>query len=176
MNNGKLATMLIKNSIQKLIFYWISSYYIASMSYYILFLIMPYNYVFGAAYRMSLYHLEFPLQYIAIPCFFYGIIATFFSNKFRNSKIKKQVVLTLLIIVLTILLSSPYGGMLWHFHDMQAGYFPTNWLEVLVVDGISWGLSIGWFIILTSIPYNIFGSIICFFLTKKGAKLFNAKS
>lgn len=109
----------------------------------------------------------FPLQYIAIPCFFYGFLATSFSNRFKNSKLKKQILLTVLIIALTILLSSPFNGILWHLHDIQARYFPNNWLEILITDGTSWGLSIGWFIILTSIPYNIFGSVIFFFLLKK---------
>jgi hypothetical protein len=136
---------------------------------------MPGHRVFGSMYRMFLYHYAFPLQYIAIPCFFYGIFATLFSNKFRNKKRGGRILVTFLIIVLTILMSSPFGGMLWHFHDMQAGYFPKNWISKMIQEGFIWGLEIGWFIILLSIPYNIFGAILCYFLTKKGVELYSEK-
>ena len=70
---------------------------------------------------------------------------------------------------------SPFGGMLWHYHDMKFGFFPDNWISKMVNHGFSMGLELGWLIILFSIPYNIFGSIVCYFLTKKGIELFNGE-
>lgn len=125
---------------------------------------------------MFLYHSAFPLQYIVIPCFFYGILATLFTKSFKNKKIVGQILLTILIIILTILISSPFGGMLWHFHDMKAGYFPEKWISKMITRGFTWGLETGWYIILLSIPYNIFGSILCFLLTKKGVTIYSEKS
>jgi len=164
--------MIQKKERNRLFFYWGSSFIIAYSSYYVLWLIMPNHYVFGALYRMFLYHWAFPMQYILIPCFFYGIIANLLANTFKKSKIQGRLLLTVLIIVLTIFVSSPFGGMLWHFHDMLAGRFPQNWFAKMIKLGFTWGFETGWLIIALSIPYNIFGSIVCFFLTKKGVELF----
>lgn len=136
---------------------------------------MPNQYVFGTLYRMFLYHCEYPVAFIAIPCFFYGIIATLFSKKFLNQSIAKQILLTILIIILTVLISSPFGGMLWHYYDMKAGYFPVNWISKMMRIGLEQGFEIGWLIIGLSIPYNILGSISCYFLTKKGSELFKTE-
>lgn len=133
---------------------------------------MPNHYVFGVWFRMLAYHWQHPIQYILIPCFFYGIIATLISDTFTRRKISGQVFLTFEIIILTIILSSPFGGMLWLYHDMQAGFFPTNWVGTMITKGFSWGIESGWLIIGLSIPYNIFGSVFCYFLTKKGSELF----
>ena len=157
---------------QRLLFYWVTSFMLSSLMYLILWLIMPHHHVFGSLYRMYLYHEEFPLQYIAIPSFFYGIIATLLAVKFSKKNTLAQIFLTVIIIVLTILLSSPFGGALWHYHDMKAGYFPTNWISIMFSEGFTWGLELGWLIIGLSLPYNIIGSISCFFLTKKGAELY----
>ncbi|WP_430409020.1 hypothetical protein [Kordia sp.] len=157
----------------RLLFFWISSFMLASILYYILWLLVPYHHVFGALYRMFLYHHAFPLQYIMIPCFFYGILATLLTNSFRNKNTIRRIFLTIIICVLTTLLSSPFGGMLWHFHDMQAGYFPENWMSILIEKGFLWGIEIGWFIILLSIPYNIICAVGCYFLTKKGVELYS---
>ena len=164
--------MDIKIKIKRLFFYWITSFILSSLGYYLLWLIMPEHYVFGTEYRMFLYHWMFPMQYIAIPCFFYGIIATFLSDKFQNGKRSRRIFITLLIIVLTIFISSPFGGMLWHFHDMKLGYFPEKWVSIMILKGFIWGFETGWIIIGLSIPYNIIGSIICYFLTQKGIEFF----
>ncbi|MDH7913389.1 hypothetical protein [Winogradskyella sp. SYSU M77433] len=134
-------------------------------------MIMPSHKVFGALFRMFLYHWEYPISFIAIPCFFYGILATIFTKTFIKQTITKQILLTLLIISLTILLSSPFGGILWHYYDMKAGYFPSNWIFKMIKNGFVQGFKIGWLIILLSFPYNILGAIACYFLTKKGSKL-----
>lgn len=164
--------MLSKIYFKRLLFYWVTSFTIATLSFYLLWNIMPENYVFGAWIRMYLYHWEHPLQFILIPCFFYGIIASTISEKFAKIKLPGQIFLTLAIILLTILISSPFGGMLWHYYYMKSGYFPLNWLSKMIVNGFSDGISIGWFIILLSIPYNILGCICCFFITRTGSKLF----
>jgi len=165
-------TRTIITKFKQLVFFWSASFTIATIGYYLLYVIMPNHWVFGTSYRMFTYHWQHPMLYISIPCFFYGIIATIFSNKFLDMKPLGRILLTLAIIVSTVLFSSPFGGMLWHYHDMQAGYFPYNWFSKMVELGFSWGFSMGWLIIGLSIPYNIIGSIVCYYLTKKGATLF----
>lgn len=158
---------------KRLLFYWISSFTLASLFYYILALVMPGNRVFGSLFRMFPYHSTHPLQYIALPCFFYGIIASLFAGSFQKKNTLGRIYLTLFIILLTIFISSPFGGILWHWHDIQAGFFPKHWFSKLFGEGIKDGLGLGWLIMLLSIPYNLLGAIVCFFLTREGAKLFN---
>ena len=92
---------------------------------------------------MFSYHWRHPIEYIAIPCFFYGILATLLAENFAKRKLLGKIGLTILIIALTILLSSPIGGMLWHYHDMQAGFFPLDWFNTMTELGFSWGLQYG---------------------------------
>lgn len=133
---------------------------------------MPRHYVFGALYRMFLYHYEHPLPFISIPCFFYGIIAALFADKFLKQGTLGRILITIAIVVLTLLISSPFGGMLWHYYDMKAGYFPGNWMAVMVKEGVDWGFKFGWIVIGLSIPFNILAAIGCYFVTKKGSELF----
>jgi len=55
---------------------------------------------------------------------------------------------------------------------MKAGYFPRDWAGTMIACGFHDGLVMGWLIVLLSTPYNIIGTIICFFLTKAGADIF----
>jgi hypothetical protein len=169
---NKLSNKKMSILSKRLLFYWASSFALATTLYYVLWVIMPFNYVFGMLFRMFLYHWEHPVAFIAIPCFFYGIIASLLANKFAQQNLKGKILLTLLIISLTVLVSSPFGGILWHYYDMKAGYFPSNWLAIMLGLGIEWGIEFGWQIVLRSIPYNIIGSILCYFLTQKGTQLF----
>lgn len=162
----------MKIRLKRLLFYWGTSFILATILYYILWLIMPYHYVFGALYRMFLYHWQYPIAFIAIPCFFYGIMATLLTNKFSSQSLIVQIFLTLVIIFLTITASLPFGGMLWHYCDMRAGHFPPNWFNTMITLGFDWGLEFGWLVIGLSIPYNIICAIGCYFLTKKGSELF----
>ena len=166
--------MKLYTRIKSLFFYWISSFLIASSMYYLLLLIMPDQYVFGGTiFKSIFYYRQFPLEYILIPCFFYGIIASLFSNKFKRQGLKNRILIIILILVLTIFISSPFGGMLWFYHDMKAGYFPANWVYKIINRGTSLGIELGWMVILMSVPYNLLGSIVCYFLTKKGAELYH---
>ena len=167
-----MKNLLLRN----LLFYWGISFFLAVLVYYALWLIIPEHYVFGTFIKMPAYHWEYPIAYIAIPCFFYGIFATIFTKKFIKLAIWGQVLITFAIAILTIVASSPFGGMLWHYHNMKAGYFPANWADIIFKDGFIHGIMLGWLIILLSIPYNVIGLIISYFIIKKRANLFYRKS
>jgi hypothetical protein len=121
---------------------------------------------FAGLYKMYLYHWEYPLQFIAVPCFVFSVLAAVFSNKFKKAAFAKQTLIMLAIVLLTILISSPLGGMLWHLHDMLAGHFPSKWLWKMIRYGFREGIQLGWLIILLSVPYNIIGVIVGFFIMK----------
>lgn len=74
--------MKAKNLVLRLSFYWLASFLLASGGYFLLWLLLPSRAVFGTWYRMFLYHREHPLAYIAIPCFFYGIVAALLTDRF----------------------------------------------------------------------------------------------
>jgi hypothetical protein len=169
--------MNIKTHIKRCLFYWASSFALATMVYYALLLVMPSPSFFGGAEGMPLYHQQYPLYYIAIPCFFYGILATLFADKFTGKPLLRRIALTVAIIVLVVFVSSPFGGILWYYHNMQAGFYtrhggPSPHFSFLVEGGIRDGLINGWFLLLFySFPYNLICSILCFFLTGQGARI-----
>lgn len=151
-----------------LIQYWINSFAIAVLGYYLLYFILPDNKVFEPAhwfFMSSAYHLKQPIPFITIMCFFYGIVATLFTNLFKRSKLNLKIIFISQIIFITILLSEPFGGMLVFYLDMRAGNFPGEWISIMCSRGISNALVLGWPVILSSFPYSELGMIVCFFLT-----------
>lgn len=103
----------------------------ASAGYLILDLFVKYP--FASLYRMNMYHMAFPYQYILLTCIVYAFLATGFSSLFTRQTRLARIGITALIIILTVTISSPLGGMLWHFHDMQAGFWP-KWVDTQVVS------------------------------------------
>ena len=79
------------------------------------------------------------------------------------------------VILVSLVLACPLGGMLWHFHDMQAGFIPSFWQRKLL-RGFSEGLQLGPWLILLSIPFNIISLIVGYFATDRvNAFLFGKK-
>ena len=107
---------------------------------------------------MFMYHDEHPLQYIAVVSIVFGVIGTFWLRVFGHSIRWKRWISIIAAIVLTVVIASVPGGILWKIHDMQAGYFPPG---VRFWDDLLWGakegLLIGWLVIVASIPYNLLG-------------------
>jgi len=159
-----------------LLFFWISSFICAAVGYGLLLSVASDSRVFGDLFRLLPYHHNHPLAYIAIPCFFYGISATITHQFFVRTSTSKvpvirQLLLTGIMIFTIVLLSMPFGGMLWYYHDMQAGRFPNHWLTIMTIQGAKSGIRFGWLVIAKSLPYNLIGIVICFFLTKGGGTL-----
>lgn len=124
------------------------------------------GYVFGVLYRMFLYHYQHPYQYIAIVSLTYGGIATIWASCWGTQAGWTRRLSIFSVMGITIICSSIPGGMLWVFHDMQAGFFPEGqqFWNALVWGAIT-GLKVGWIIIAFSIPYNIIGIIIGYWVT-----------
>ncbi len=153
---ARLLIYKIPNSIQLFLYLTISHFYLAITLYFFLRLIMPHGWVFGALYRMPCYHWEFPAPYIALVVLIHSSIITilFATKQHRNPNILS----TLVIMILTIFIASPLGGLLWVYHDMELGYYPTgDLLTRNIFSAVRDGICTGWFIILLSFPYNLIG-------------------
>jgi hypothetical protein len=149
-----------------------TAFFLAALSYFLFQAVMPEGRVFGAAYRMSLYHEMHSYQYIALIAITYGLIVTPCALRWPTLKGLRQILCILTIMIATILVASVPGGILWKIHDMQAGYFPAGakfWNDLLW--GASEGLQIGWLIIGLSIPYNIVGLILGYIITATGFRV-----
>lgn len=136
---------------------------------------MPHHYVFGFQIRMFLYHWQYPLGYITIMCTMFAFTATRFLNLFRRERTLDRIALTAAVILVTVLLGSPLGGILWHYHDIKEGYWPGSYgWKKLFIKGPVEGLIAGWLIILTSIPYAYIGAVACYFILSYATKIFPA--
>jgi hypothetical protein len=113
---------------------------------------------FFALYRMYEYHNEHPFQYIAIVSVMFGIVGTCWIDRYHNTTGYLRWWTMTVAMLLTIVISSPFGGMLWHIHDMQHGFVPDNHLAK-TLSGIIEGLQCGWLIGLLSTPMNLVGFI-----------------
>ena len=125
------------------------------------------GHVFGALYRMFDYHNQYPYQYILVVAVVYGIIATLWACFWGSTQTGRTRGLCILSVLgLTVLCSSVPGGMLWSFHDMQAGYFPEGsqfWYTLSW--GASHGFGLGWLVFLLSFPYNILCTFAGYWMT-----------
>jgi H+/Cl- antiporter ClcA len=112
-------------------------------------------------YRMYQYHIAFFWQYIAIISLFFGILGAVWIKYYGCSRGWKRWWSIALIIIATVLCSSPIGGLLWHIHDMQAGFVPPTYINKLV-RGLLDGLFFGWLLVLISFPLNAIGVVVAY--------------
>ena len=120
---------------------------------------------FAGAPRMFVYHEQHPMQYIGIVAVSYALVAALWTVCMKRPRRGVSRMLEVLVVILVALaLACPLGGMLWHFHDMQAGFFPNFWLRKLL-GGFADGLMIGPRLIFYSFPYNLIGVIVGYFAT-----------
>ena len=153
----------------KLFTYYLSVSFISASLGYAFFSFILGDHVFGALYRMFLYHDAHPFQYIAIVCIVFASVASLLTPSFTHLKTWRRFLAIVGLMLGSIIIASIPGGILWSLHDMQAGYFPTGarfWNAL--AWGATTGLRIGWLIILLSIPYNIVGLVIGYLITDQG--------
>lgn len=115
---------------------------------------------FGGLFGMFMYHEAHPFQYIGTVAVVFGLFGTCWVRRFGAVTGWKRPLSILLCLLLTLFVSSFFGGILWKIHDMQAGYFPEGarlWSDL--GWGAKQGLLLGWLVILISFPYNLIGLI-----------------
>ena len=114
---------------------------------------------------MFVYHEQHPMQYIGVVAVCYALVAALWTVCMKRPRRGVSRMLEVLAVILVALaLACPLGGMLWHFHDMQAGFFPNFWLRKLL-GGFADGLMIGPRLIFYSFPYNLIGVIFGYLAT-----------
>jgi hypothetical protein len=121
--------------------------------------VFNWNYPIATLYRMFAYHNQHPFQYIAIVSVVFGIVGSYWIDRYCHTKGTVRWWTMTVAMLLTIVISSAFGGMLWQIHDMQYGFIPDNYLGK-IFQGISWGLECGWLIALLSIPMNLVGFLV----------------
>jgi hypothetical protein len=128
--------------------------------------------VFGALYRMFLYHWEHPFQYIAVVCLIFASVAAIFTPYIARYSGRRRFVAIWGVMIGSVLVASVPGGVLWSIHDMQAGYFPEGGRFWRALGwGASTGAAVGWLVIAASIPYNFLGLIWGHFIMAHGIRL-----
>lgn len=152
-------------------FYFVAAFVTGSAGFYSLKLLMPDRDVFGALYRMFLYHENHPLPYIAVVALTYAAVATAAEIRWRHFTGRKRRILIVTIIIVSIIIASIPGGMLWVVHDMMAGFIPSFERSVnYLFWGALTGLQVGWIIVGASLPYSLFGALAGYIITYQGFK------
>lgn len=117
----------------------------------------------GYLFRMFMYPDQHPFQYLAVvalPFAFLTAVWTIIPSKYFRANHWQQIVA---VILLSLIVSSILGGLLWTFHDMQAGYFPSyDTMVEHFLQGAWWGLTLGPLIVTLSIPMNFFAFVIAY--------------
>ena len=120
---------------------------------------------FACVPRMFVYHEKHPMQYIGVVAVCYALVAALWTVCMKRQRRGVLRILEVLAVILVALvLACPLGGMLWHFHDMLAGFFPDFWLRKLV-GGFVDGLMVGPCLVFYSFPYNLMALIVGYFAT-----------
>ncbi len=112
--------------------------------------------VFGALYRMFLYHERHPYQYIALFCAVFAVVLVWLLGAWPRTRRSPVWALTAWALLLSLVVASALGGGLWKLHDMQAGYFPQGerfWRDLWW--GVEAGLLLGWRVLLASTPFQL---------------------
>jgi hypothetical protein len=132
--------------------------------------------VFGALYRMLTYHEQHPFQYIALVALHYSLFASLWTTFRSGTRGAQRYLEITLVLIFTLLTSAVSGGILWKYHDMQAGYFPET--AQMLADFL-WGAKIGFmlgpFIVLQSIPLNLLALIAGYFFTHRVPSVLNER-
>ncbi|AFY93353.1 hypothetical protein [Chamaesiphon minutus] len=131
--------------------------------------IFNWHYPIATLYRMFAYHNQHPFQYIAIVSVAFGIVGLGWIDRYGSTTSIQQWREVAMVMLLTIVISSPFGGVLWQIHDMQHGFIPENYLGK-ILQGMSWGLQYGWLIVLLSTPMNLIGFTVGYIVLARLAK------
>lgn len=120
---------------------------------------------FACFFRMFAYHRQHPMQYIGVVAICYAAVAALWTVWIKHKRTGLSRILEVFAVILVaLLLACPFGGMLWQFHDMLAGFFPNYWLQKLLSGAVG-GLVEGPLLIFFSFPYNLIGLIVGYFVT-----------
>ncbi|RYD19234.1 MAG: hypothetical protein EOP88_19770 [Verrucomicrobiaceae bacterium] len=149
-----------------------SAFLLAICGYFSLWLVIPEDSDIGAMYDLFKYHWSHPFHQIGLVSLCYALVATPVILSPADPVRRWPKSSTLFIVVLSLIIATPGGGVLWVLHDMRAGHVPEG---QAVWDHIGWGIgyavSISWLVILVSVPYNLFGLVLGHLVTRQGYRM-----
>lgn len=149
-----------------------SAFLLAACGYFSLWLVIPEDSDIGAMYQIVKYHWSHPFHQIGLVSLCYALVATLVILSPVDPVRRWPKSSTLFIVILSLIIASPAGGVLWVLHDMQAGYVSEGqrfWEHI--GWGISYAVSISWLVILISVPYNLFGLVLGHLVTMQGYRM-----
>ncbi len=127
-----------------------------SSTFSILYYGLKWRYPIATLYRMYAYHNEHSFQYIAIVAGFFGIVGVYWIDYYRTATGYLRWRTMTVAMMITLVIASPFGGMLWQIHDMQHGFIP-DYYPAKIFQGMIWGFEYGWLIAILSFPMNLVG-------------------
>jgi hypothetical protein len=106
-------------------------------------------------FRMTMYPDGHPFQYAFIVAVTFALLTTIWTVWLSARLHRMRWLQIAAIIALTVEISGVLGGVLYMFHDMQAGYFPDR---DIMMDRFIWGAGtgavLGPIIVAFSVPLN----------------------
>jgi hypothetical protein len=114
----------------------------------------------------------YPWPYILGVSSIFSLIGSFWISKFGKSQGKvchRSMLIGLLIVVL---ISGVYCGLIWQIHDMRTAYIPEyNAVQNRLLLGVINGLADALIVYITAFPLNIIGTFVAYhalnFLAKR---------
>jgi hypothetical protein len=99
---------------------------------------------------------EHPIPYLLTIAFIFAVVGALWLMFIMPRFTRFRFLQIMLLPWITLLVAGPVWGMLWTFHDMQAGFFPSfpqmiNYLFFGAQQGLLWVLIIA----LYSLPFSI---------------------
>jgi hypothetical protein len=114
-------------------------------------------------YRMAAYPDAHPLQYVAVVALPFSFLTALWAVAGSGRlRVPRWLQITGLI-ALSLAAGCALGGVLYEFHDMQAGYFPAR--DIMFDHfrrGAWWGLGLGPLIIALSVPMNVAAFLVAY--------------
>jgi hypothetical protein len=127
-----------------------------SVTFAILYYGLKWSYPIAALYRMFAYQNQHPFQYIAIISGVFALVGIYWINYCGKLRGYLRWLTMTVAMLMSVIISSPFGGILWQIHDSKHGFMPDNYLGK-IYEGIRWGFECGWLIVLLSVPMNLVG-------------------
>jgi len=95
--------------------------------------------------HVTQYQNQYPLPYLVAIAFMFALVGTVWLTAIAPRAYRLHSLQIALVPFLTVLLVGPFWGMLWAYHDMQAGFFPDT---PHMIDYLLFGAQYGFFFII----------------------------
>ena len=106
-----------------------------------------------------------PIPYIVAIAFAFATISSFWLERIAPKKFRHPLLQIAFVPFVALLLAGTLCGMIWVYHDMQAGYFPDSPVfQQHIWWGAKTGLGLSIFAAIASFPLNILSYIVAYLI------------